>query len=75
MTPKSWVEVAPDYKPSEECPSPGEDMTLEGSLVVEDMGLVHVALEAKYDKGAIPLVDFDIQDNREQVLGQEAMVI
>ncbi|MXQ88543.1 hypothetical protein E5288_WYG003781 [Bos mutus] len=61
MDQKSWVEVTLDYEPTEEDLNPGENVTLDGLLVVEEMWVVHVALDPPY-KGAIPLVDFDSQD-------------
>lgn len=69
MDQKSWVEVTLDYEPTEEDLNPGENVTLHGLLVVEEMWVVHVALDPPY-KGAIPLVDFDSQDAGEQVLGR-----
>lgn len=70
------MEVELGYRPSEEYLQPGEDVALDGLLVVEEVGVVHnVAVEAKYDEGVIPLVDPDIQDDDEQVLGQEVVVL
>lgn len=43
---KSWVEVALDYKPCEEYLNPGENMTSDGSLMVQEMGVVHGTLDA-----------------------------
>lgn len=44
---RSLVEVELGYKPSEEYLQPGEDVVLDGLLVVEEVGVVHnVAVEA-----------------------------
>ena len=37
MDQKSWVEVTLDYEPTEEDLNPGENVTLHGLLVVEEM--------------------------------------
>ena len=37
MDQKSWVEVTLDYEPTEEDLNPGENVTLDGLLVVEEM--------------------------------------
>lgn len=50
-----------DYRASEEYPDPGQNRTLVG--IVLRMGAGQSALEASFDTGAIPLVDFDIQDD------------
>ena len=63
------MEVTLDDEPTEEDLNPGENVTLDGLLVVEEMRVVHVALDAPY-KRAVPLVDFDSQDAGEQVLGR-----
>lgn len=42
----------------------------DGLLVVEEMGGVHIPL-----KGVTPLASFDIQDDGDQVLGQEVIVL
>lgn len=42
----------------------------DGLLVVEEMGGVHIPLE-----GVTPLASFDIQDDGDQVLGQEVIVL
>lgn len=75
MDQKSWVEAALNCKPGEEYLNSGENMTLDGLVVVEEMEVVRVAPEASYEKGMISLVDFDMQDDGEQVLGQEMMVL
>lgn len=69
MDQRSWVEVMLDYESTEEDLNPGENVTLDGLLVVEEMRVVHVALDAPH-KRAVPLVDFDSQDAGEQVLGR-----
>lgn len=46
MDEKSCVEVTLEYKPTEEDLNPGEKVTLDGLLVVEEMWVAHVALDA-----------------------------
>lgn len=44
---RSLVEVELGYRPSEECLRPGEDVAVDGLLVVEEVGVVrNVAVEA-----------------------------
>lgn len=60
MDQKLWVEAVFNCKLGEEYLNFGENMILDGLVVVEEMEVVRVVSEVLYEKGMILLVDFDM---------------